>query len=195
MTKRRRTEPPLEAALAALRAGLDAAGSPWMIVGGLAVVARGVRRFTSDIDATVRGDVVTINVLVECLELVGITPRIPDAAAFASQNLVLLMKHQPTGVQVDVSLAWTRFEHEALAAATEVAFGRLTVPMPTVAALVVYKAIAARPKDLEDAEALLVLYPDVDLGSVRRLVAELAEGADLPELVEGLDRVVARARR
>jgi hypothetical protein len=132
VAKRRRTEPPLEAALAALRAGLDAAGSPWMIVGGLAVVARGVRRFTSDIDATVRGDVVTINVL-----------------------------RQPTGVQVDVSLAWTRFEHEALAAATEVAFGRLTVPMPTVAALVVYKAIAARPKDLEDAEALLVLYPDV----------------------------------
>lgn len=50
----------LEDALAALAGALDEAGAPWMIIGGIAVIARGVRRFTTDIDAAVRGDAITI---------------------------------------------------------------------------------------------------------------------------------------
>ncbi len=46
----------IEAALSAIRRGLDAMGVPWMIIGGIAVIARGVRRMTTDIDAVVLGD-------------------------------------------------------------------------------------------------------------------------------------------
>jgi hypothetical protein len=46
---------PLDEALQALVAGLEASGRPSMIIGGIAVIARGVTRLTRDIDATVAG--------------------------------------------------------------------------------------------------------------------------------------------
>jgi len=46
----------LEVAFADLGSALTATGVPWMVIGGIAVIARGVRRMTTDIDAAVRGD-------------------------------------------------------------------------------------------------------------------------------------------
>lgn len=184
----------LEDALAALVLGLDEAGAPWMIIGGIAVIARGVRRFTTDIDAAVRGDAITIERLLTVLAPHGIAPRIEGAAAFAQENLVLLLRHVPTGVDLDVSLAWSPFEQEALAASTKASFGRVRAPMSTPEDLVVFKAIAGRPKDVEDAEGLLVLHPSIDIARTRQRVAELAELAEAPELVQSFDAMAARAR-
>ena len=114
--KRAKAERLLEDALAALARALDDAGAPWMVIGGIAIIAHGVRRFTTDIDAAVRGDAISIDQLLEALARHDIVPRIPDAAAFAQANLVLLARHAPTGVDLDVSQAWSSFEHEALAA-------------------------------------------------------------------------------
>lgn len=182
----------LEEALEALSEGLTACQAPWMVIGGIAVIARGVRRFTTDIDAAVRGDAVSIQTALKTLGEFGVTPRIEDARAFAETNLVLLLRHQPTGVDLDVSLAWSAFEHDALATSTIAAFGRVRVPMCTPESLVVFKAIAGRPKDVEDAEALLALYPDIDREQVRQRVAELSELADTPEILTALDDLLAR---
>ncbi len=184
----------LEDALTALAGALDAAGAPWMIIGGIAVIARGVRRFTTDIDAAVQGDAVTIERLLTIFARHQIAPRIEDAAAFAHENLVLLLRHTPTGVDLDISLAWSPFEQEALAASTKASFGRVSVPMSTPEDLVVFKAIAGRPKDVEDAEALLVLHPSIDIARTRARVAELAVLAEAPELVESFDAAIKRAR-
>jgi hypothetical protein len=192
--KRAKGERLLEDALAALARALDEAGAPWMVIGGIAVIAHGVRRFTTDIDAAVRGDAISIDRLLEALARHGIVPRIPDAAAFAQENLVLLVRHAPTGVDLDVSQAWSSFEHEALAAREKARFGRVRAPMSVPDDLVVFKAIAGRPKDIEDAEALLVLHPRIDIGRARRRVAELAGLADAPELVESFDALATRAR-
>jgi hypothetical protein len=94
---------------------------------------------------------------------------------------VLLLRHQETGVDLDVSLAWSAFQQEALVASTLTAFGRVRAPMCTPENLVVFEAIAGRPKDIEDAEAFLVLYPDIDRERVRARVAELAALAEAPE--------------
>ena len=191
--KRPRSERLLEEALQALAAALTATGASWMIIGGIAVIARGVRRFTTDIDAAVRGDAITIARLLPTLAEWDIVPRIANAAAFARANLVLLLRHQPTRVDLDVSMAWSAFEHDALDACTEAAFGRARAPMATPADLVVFKAIAGRARDLEDAETLLVLYPDLDLARVRARIVELAALAEAPELVTAFDAMARRA--
>lgn len=166
-----------------------------MIIGGIAVIARGVRRMTTDIDAVVQGDAVAPKVLLGELAKRGIVPRIPDALSFARQNLVLLMRHSRTGVDLDVSFAWSGFEHQALASRTNAAFGRVIAPMSTPDDLVVFKAIAARPKDIEDVEALLLIHRDIDTRSVQRRVAELADLAGEERLLQEFERLLARVRR
>ena len=64
-------EAAIRGALAALRAALDPV-APWMCIGGIAVIARGVRRTTLDIDATIRGDAVDVDQLAQRLEAQGI---------------------------------------------------------------------------------------------------------------------------
>jgi hypothetical protein len=54
-------------ALRALAAALDALGQPAMIIGGIAVIARGVPRQTIDIDATVSAADLDLEQVVETL--------------------------------------------------------------------------------------------------------------------------------
>jgi hypothetical protein len=190
--KRKKGDRLLEEALEALARGLTESGAPWMVIGGIAVIARGVRRFTTDIDVAVRGDAVRPERLLRALATHGIEPRIADALTFAEANLVLLLRHEETGVDLDVSFAWSAFEHDALASSTLTSFGNVSAPMCTAENLVVFKAIASRPKDMEDAEALLALYPDIDRERVRRRVSELSLLAEAPELIEAFDELLRR---
>jgi len=122
-----------------------------------------------------------------------IEPRIADAADFAADNLVLLLRHSPSGVDLDLSFGWTEFEFDALQKCETLAFGSVRVPMARPEALVVFKALAGRPKDLEDAATLVVLYPDIDLAVVRKQVKVLARLAEEPELEGHLDSILATA--
>jgi hypothetical protein len=106
-SKRGRGDQRIEEALADLAAALNALAVPWMIIGGIAVIAHGVRRMTTDIDAAARGDRADVGTLLRALRKKRIVPRIDDAETFASVSLVLLLKHAPTGVELDVSMAWT----------------------------------------------------------------------------------------
>lgn len=192
-SKRVAGERRIEEALAALTNALDASGIPWMVIGGIAIIARGVRRMTTDIDAVVRGDRTDTKALLRILAGKRIVPRIEDVEAFARESLVLLLRHDPTGVALDVSMAWTAFEHDAIEACTDAKFGAITAPMARAEDLVVFKAMAARPKDIEDASALLLMHKDIDLDRVRRQLGELAAMADEPALVAGLEQVIRRS--
>ena len=184
----------LQETLRDLTTTLNATGAGWMVIGGIAAIARGVRRFTADIDATIRGDEIMIDQLLSALAKNSITARIEGAADFARENLVLLVRHDSSGVEIDLTLAWTEFERDAIAAATIAAFGTEKAPMALPEDLVVFKAIAARGKDMDDVAALLALYPKLDLAAVRARVRELAALADAPELVRGLDLAIVTAR-
>jgi predicted nucleotidyltransferase len=179
-------------ALAALVRGLEDSGASSMIIGGVAVIALGVPRLTVDIDATVAAAQVDVERLAEALSRQRIRPRIEDAVAFAKARQVFLGVHEPSGTPIDVSLAWLPFEEEALRAGEERDFGGITIRVPRAEDLVIYKLVAARPQDLDDAEGLLVLHgPSMDLDRVRRTVREFAavlEDADRPAALEALLR-------
>jgi len=192
--KSSRAEQPLEAALRALSGALRASKARWMVIGGVAVIAHGVQRMTTDLDAVIDGEAVEIPSLMRSLRRARITPRIEAAEAFATANLVLLVRHLPSGVDLDLSLAWTSFERDALAERKVIAFGDVKAPMATVEALLVFKAIAGRSRDKDDMLALLTLYPSLDLSSVRRRVVELAGLADAPELVGEFDALLRQVK-
>jgi hypothetical protein len=183
----------LQQALRDLVSALGATRVPWMIIGGIAVIARGVRRFTGDIDAAVRGDEIDAATLLDALAKKRIVPRIARAEQFARESLVLLLRHEPSGVQFDVSFAWTDFEREAISAASIASFGAVKAPMAQPEDLIVFKAIAGRGKDLDDATALLSLYPQLDLARLRARVHQLAALAETPDLGAGLETAIAAA--
>lgn len=181
----------IEDALTALSAALDELGVPWMVIGGIAVIAHGVQRMTTDIDAVIEGGAATVEQVIATLRRHDIAPRIDDPVGFATTNLVLLARHRLTEVDLDLSFGWTAFEHGAIAACAPTRYGRVVAPMAQVDDLLVFKAIAGRSRDIDDAVTLLTLYPFVDTRRVRQRVHELAELADSPELAQGLARILA----
>jgi hypothetical protein len=180
---------PLSSAIGALEKALSGVGRH-MLIGGVAVIARGVRRLTDDVDVSLWAEGVDIDALLRRLARHGIFARIADALSFARQNQVLLLRHTKSGTDIDLSLAWLEFESDALDRAELMAMGRQRVRVAIADDLIVYKAIAARERDLSDLERLFEIHSDtVDFPRVRRTVAELAGILEKPELVEGLERI------
>ncbi len=185
---------PLLQAIAALRAALLEAGAPHMLIGGMAVILRGVARVTEDVDATIWAESLDIDALLRILSRHDIVPRIPDAAAFARERQVLLLRHEPSRTPMELSLAWLPFEEAAIRRAEILAVGAVSIPVAVAQDLVVYKAVAWRERDRADIERLLRSHArEIDLDPVRRIVAEFAAALDEPERVAGFERLIARA--
>ena len=109
---------------------------------------------------------------------------------------MLLLRHAPSGVDVDLSIAWLPFEQEALDAAEQLDVGGVSLPVARPEDLVVYKAVAFRPQDQQDIERLLSLYGGtIDLERVRRIVGEFAIAIDEPDRVRNLDAIIASTSR
>jgi len=165
-----------------------------MIIGGIAVIARGVPRLTVDADATVWGEQVELDDLVQILGQHQIVPRIQDALNFARQRQVLLLRHDPSGTPIEVSIAWLPFEKEALGKATLIRFAGIEIPVATAEDLVIYKALAWRDQDRYDIERLIVLHgKTMDLERIQSFVEQFAEILEDPQRVQEFNRLVQRA--
>ena len=167
-----------------------------MLIGGMAVIARGIPRTTRDIDIAVTGGRVSLEQLAARLMRGGFEPRMKNALEFARQNQVLLMRHKTTAIELDLSLAWLSFELEAIAAAESLTLAGARLPVARAEDLVIYKALAWRPQDQQDVERLLLLHAgEMDLVRVRRVVSGLAEALDDPERPRALEATIRRSLR
>lgn len=187
----------LLAALEALEQGLTAAGLPHVIIGGFAVIAHGVARTTRDLDATIPGEGIDLDEVLGALATSAIAPRIEDPLGFARRTQMLLLQHEPSGVLIDLSLAWLPFELDAIRGGVRTRMGAgLSVPLARPEDLVVYKAVAWRPIDRKDIDELLLLHLDqIDLPRVRHVIEQLAEALDDTDRLAGFDEAVRRAKR
>jgi hypothetical protein len=182
----------LIAAAAALTAWLEDADAPGMIVGGVAASLLGRPRMTQDVDALAALPEDRWPMLLAKATAHGLAARIEDPLAFAARTRVLLMRHEPSGIDIDLILGGLRFELDAIAAATPHRFGHLTIRLPRVEDLMIMKAIARRPRDMLDLEALMDRHPQADLDHVRSFLQEFAHAASMSDLLTNWDRFVAR---
>ena len=186
--------PDFRSALAALFEALKTIGRPAMLIGGLAVIARGVPRLTIDIDAVIQGEGLDVDRLWEVLRRSGLEARVTDAEEIAEERLVLLLRHSASGVTVDLSLGWMQFEREAMERATTVDLGGVPVPVATPEDLVVLKAVAWRAVDKFDVTELIVRHhAGMDLQRMRRTVAGFYELLEVPERLKEYDLLVSQA--
>ena len=122
----------------------------------------------------------------------GIVPRIDDALTFARKSRVLLMRHGASAIDLDITFGGLPFEHSAVERGGVHSVGGVLVRLPRVEDLLVMKTVAHRPKDLEDVAGLLAAHPEADIAEVRRWVREFAVATGMPDLLEELDKLLAR---
>ncbi len=157
-------------------------------IGGLAVQRWGEPRETVDVDLTLLTGFNDESGFVSRL-LGAFEARIPDAAAFAEANRVLLLR-ATSGVGLDIALGGLPFEESAVARATLFTFPP-DLPLRTCSAedLIVFKAFADRPKDWVDVEGILIRQSStLDWTYVRTQLEPLSELKEAPELVEKLEQ-------
>lgn len=143
---------------------LNEAAVPFILVGGVAVVAHGYRRFTNDIDLVIRLQADIIKRAFPALALAGYRPTVPvTAAAFGDANQrarwmsekgmkVLNFysdQHRTTPLAVFISEPFD-FQTEYRAAKVEEIAPGLEVRVVSLPTLLRLKREAGRPQDLAD---------------------------------------------
>ena len=182
-------------ALKALRDALDKTGVPWMFIGGIAVIAHGVLRQTRDIDVSLWGPAIRPEELLPLLAKARIKPRQENSLEIARRSQVLLMRHEPTKVELDVAFSFFPFEREALERAVEVNFYGTPICIARPEDLIIYKATAWRDRDRDDIQNLLTLHGHtINAERVLDLVRQIGEALDDPQRVVIMERMIREAQ-
>lgn len=141
--------PPVDEALPAAKALLEAAHVPYRWVGGLAVVHHGYRRTTVDIDVLVSAD--------------ALDRLRPLLGSYGFEEVRRGLRHLATGVHVDLLVEGSALPREGAGlypAPSDQAGCEDEPEMLALAPLIALKLRAGRHQDLADIVALLKLLDD-----------------------------------
>jgi hypothetical protein len=162
-----------------------------VVIGGLATSVLGEARYTEDIDAMFLLSIQDIPGFLEEAKEEGMEPRIEDAADFARKARVLLLRHIITNTNIDISLGVMPFEREVVERSSIHEFDdTLKVRLPTAEDLIIMKAVAHRPIDLEDIRTLALKYTNLDLSRIEYWVKSFAEILETPELWGQIEKIL-----
>jgi hypothetical protein len=180
----------LQSALADLTNWLNAAQIPSMVIGGVAASILGRPRLTQDVDALAILHESDWQRAIEAAVKFGIFPRIADALEFARRSRVLLMRHAQSAIDLDITFGGLPFEASAVENSQLHDVGGIHVKLPRVEDLLVMKAIARRPKDLEDIRGLLSAHPRADIAAARRWIREFSIATGMSDMLVEFDKLV-----
>lgn len=164
----------------------ESEGYDFCFIGGLAVQRWGEPRLTNDVDATIWTDFGKERYVVGEL-LKELSPRIEDAAVFATVHRVLLVQDSE-GVDLDISLAAFPFERDVINRSTKQPFNRgVELRICDPSDLVILKAFANRPQDWPDIRGVLIRSASLlDWPRIDRELRILAELKEEPEILDQL---------
>jgi len=186
---------PLLVVVRDLVAWLQAGKVPGVIIGGLAASLWGRPRLTRDVDALVLVEEGNWAEFMAIGAEHGFSLRRDDALAFAQEARVLLMRHQESGIDVDIVFGSLPFEKKAVAQAIWMELGGVQAPLPLPEDLIIMKAVAHRPQDLADIEGILAAHPKLNLKRVRGWVREFAAALSMPEILNDLEALLSQRKK
>lgn len=185
---------PLAAPLAAIQRLIEQFDNRGVIIGGVAASLLGRPRLTADADALLLLSVNDIPRLLELAGTVGLQPRLANVVEFARRNRVVLLQHVATGIGVDISLGLLPFEVETVERSVEHQVGAVRLRLPTPEDLIILKAVAHRPKDMLDIEAVVATQEHLDKKRIASWVQQFADLLEVPELWTDLERLLRKSR-
>lgn len=172
---------------------LESSRTQAVVIGGVAASILGRPRATRDVDVLALVPEDRWEEFLEGGEPFGFRPRIEDPVELARQTRMILLRHQPSLLDLDLSLGELEFEQEAVERGRKVKIGDVTVPLVSPEDLLVMKAVAHRPRDLGDIEGILEVCQGLDLDRVQRWLREFSAALDRPEILEDF-QVINRRR-
>jgi len=174
----------LPSTLEAIGAILDRLGIRWVIFGALAAnLYRAETRLTQDVDLLLANAGPGVEALEAALRSSGWNVRraIPDGS-------MLRARHVQHG-DVDLVLAQTAYQSEALARAQEQVFRDGTrLRVLAIEDVILHKLIAARSRDIADVESILDAALPMDEGYLERWAAEWEVREALGQLREAAEQ-------
>ncbi len=183
---------PFRAAIEALHRLLEKYNDRGVIIGGIAVGLLGKPRYTADVDAMFLLSTQDIPQFLELARAENIIPRIQNVEEFARKSRVLLLKYIPTKTEIDISLGVLLFEEEMVERSSVKSFAKLSARLPTPEDLIIMKAIAHRPKDLEDIRTVVDNNPNLDNARIEHWVKSFAEVLETPDLWKQIEEILKR---
>jgi hypothetical protein len=171
---------PLADLLAAASAAFAELRVRWYLFGAQAAIVHGSARLSADVDVTVELVATPVGALIDALERHGFRTRVADAARFADDNRVLPVEHATAGMPLDIVLAGPGLEELFLDQAEPREVAGVRIPVARAEHIVIMKILAGRPKDLDDASAIIAAQAD------RLQIADIEQGLELLE--QALDR-------
>jgi len=161
-----------------------------MVIDGHAAILYGEARLTRDIDITLGAGPDRIGELLEIVREAGLVPA-QGAQELALRSYVLPCSDTATGIDVDLILSVSAYEQEALARTRAVPIGGLNVRFAAVEDVLIHKIVAGRPRDIEDARAILAKAPSLDRPYLLRWLQEFERTLSSP-LVKRLAELEAQ---
>jgi len=180
---------PFRAAIEAIQRLLAKFDNRGVIIGGIAVGFLGKPRLTEDVDAMFLLSTQHIVQFLKTAKEENIESRIPNAEEFARKNRVLLLQHSITKTNIDISLGILPFEEEMVERGIVQSTNTLSIRLPTPEDLIIMKAIAHRPKDLEDIRTIIDKNPQLDVDRIKKWTKSFADVLETPSLwtdIEGM---------
>ena len=147
---------------------------------------------TRDIDALILAEDTGWDRLVSSAAAYGIAPRIEGVVDFAARTRVLLLRHDASGVDIDVMLGALTFHSELVARSTLIDVGPLRIRIPSPEDLVIMKAVARRPRDIADIESIMSVHRSLDLDRIRQKLREFSSLLEMPEIHEEFEQLLRR---
>lgn len=95
---------------------------------------------------------------------------------------------------VDISLGLLPFEVETVERSVLYQIGSFHIRLPTPEDLIILKAVAHRPKDLLDIEAVITRQKRLDYERIQFWVQQFAELLEMPELWTDVKRMLERKK-
>jgi hypothetical protein len=186
---------PLLSALRDLAAWLRTGRYRGIVIGGVAASLLGRPRITRDVDALVLLDESRWAEFVAAGARYGFVPRIPNWLGFAHKARVLLLRHDPSQIETDISVGALPFEEEAVARAQFREVRGIALPLPSPEDLVIMKTVAHRARDLADIAGIVDAHPKLDWRRVRRWVRDFAAALEMPNLPAELEKLLPNRRK
>jgi hypothetical protein len=184
---------PLLAPVQALQRLIEHFDDKGVIIGGVAASLLGQPRLTADADALLLLSIDDVPRLLNQAQSEGLVPRLSDVETFARRHRVVLLRHEESGIDVDIALGLLPFEVETVERSQMFTAGMISIRLPTPEDLIILKAVAHRPQDMLDIESIVANQSALDQDRIRFWVQQFADLLQMPELWNDLQKILSES--